>query len=153
MKSVLSVIFTLLLFSLITGCSKKKEEQPPVEQEVTEPQADTIATDTLAMQDTLAESGAEMEETTAPSSPEMMPPHPISGYTVQVAGCESSEYADYLIELYKKRGYDPYLTTATVNDQTYYRVRIGDFDNLQDAKALQNELRDKYSVQAWIDKP
>ncbi len=152
-KLGISIIMSLLLFSLLTGCSKKKEEQPSVEQEMTEQHVDTVAEDTLGMQDTLQEGASETEDTSASSEPGMMPPHPISGYTVQVASCESPDYADYLIELYKRRGYEPYLTTATVNNQTYYRVRIGDFDNLQDAKVLRDELLDKYSVNAWIDKP
>jgi cell division septation protein DedD len=73
------------------------------------------------------------------------------GYVVQVAACESMEYAQYLVEKYQNRGYDPYMITATVEGQTYYRVRIGGIETEQEAKQLKNELLDKYSIQAWID--
>ena len=73
------------------------------------------------------------------------------GYTVQVAGCEDQAYAEYLVEKYTERGYDPYIATANVNGQTYYRVRIGSFETLGEAKALKTQLADRYSVVAWID--
>ncbi|UCE23961.1 MAG: SPOR domain-containing protein [Candidatus Zixiibacteriota bacterium] len=143
------VIPGLLMFLLIFGCSKKKEEAAELEQEMLG-QKDTVAETVEAPADTmeaLADASAVGEEV------EYMPPSaPMgSGYTVQVAGCEDRVYAEYLIDKYVQRGYEPYLTTASVAGQTYYRVRIGSFETLAEAKILKNELADRFSIDAWID--
>ncbi len=53
--------------------------------------------------------------------------------------------------VYQNRGYEPYVTNETVDGQMTYRVRIGQFESFNDAKALKNELGDKYSIEPWID--
>ena len=87
----------------------------------------------------------EKEETYTGSQPEG------SGYTVQVASCESMTYAEHLIQIYTERGYEPYMVKANVDGETYYRVRIGIYPSLSEAQSLKSELADKYSVKAWID--
>ena len=73
------------------------------------------------------------------------------GFTVQVAGCEDRAYAEFLVERYTDRGYEPYVATATIEGQTYYRVRLGAFETLAEAKTLKAQIADRYSVDAWID--
>jgi len=143
----LAVVLVLSLLAI--GCSKKKEEAAELEKEL------------MGQQDTMAEVSAEPVDTVSPpvsvaqAPKETEPPIPSgpigSGYTVQVAGCEDRAYAEYLLEVYTGRGYEPYLTTATVGGQTYYRVRIGSFESLAEAKAMKVELRDRFSLDAWID--
>ncbi len=73
-------------------------------------------------------------------------------YTIQVAACEDTLYARYLVRLYKDRGYAPFVTQVTVGGQTYYRVRVGGYATLAEARRVQAKLVDKYSLESWIDR-
>jgi cell division septation protein DedD len=146
-------IFALLAVS----CSRKKEEAAQLEQEMIQEEAavDTTAEAGLTPEDTAGYAPTGMDAGAIPSEEkrQFVPQEEETvGYVVQVAACESLEYAQYLVEKYTARGYSPYLTTATVDGQTYYRVRVGGIATLQEAKELKAELVDKYSVEAWIDK-
>ncbi|UCD63302.1 MAG: SPOR domain-containing protein [Candidatus Zixiibacteriota bacterium] len=139
----------LLMVALIAGCSKKKEEAAEMEQELLG-QKDTAAQVQTEV-GPVADTGPEVDVTAIPEEQPIYAPPPGEGYTVQVAGCEDRAYAQFLIDRYTSRGYEPFITTATVGGQTYYRVRIGTFETLAEANALKAELADRYSVKAWID--
>lgn len=154
-KSMILLIPILLI--LFVGCSKEaKDEAAKMEKEML---ADTqTSVDTTTMTDTAAvmspDTGANFEASAVPDEKpsSMMPAKPAGeGYTVQVASCEDRDYAQSLVEKYKERGYEPYVTSVTVDGQSYYRVRIGIFESISQAKALQAELADRYSVNSWID--
>ncbi|NOY88776.1 MAG: SPOR domain-containing protein [FCB group bacterium] len=150
-------LFIMLALMLTFGCSKKKEEAAKLEKEMLNQQDTTTMVDTTAPAVTqqAPESTTAMGNAAAVPQEETqaMPSQPAGeGYTVQVASCENQTYAEYLVKTYTERGYQPYVSTVTIDGQTYYRVRIGVFDNLNEAKALQSELSDKYSVNSWIDK-
>lgn len=154
-KIKLAAIISMSLL-LVFGCSKKKDEVAQLEKEMLgETKLDSTAiADSLARLDSIAlaeeaiSAGAIPEETDRNA----MPGKPDgSGFTVQVAGCENSDYAQYLVRTYQKRGYEPYVTTETVEGQLYNRVRIGVFESFSEAKSLKTELNDKYSIEAWID--
>jgi cell division septation protein DedD len=82
-----------------------------------------------------------------------MPPAPTGvGYTVQIASCESEDYARHLIGVYTKRGYEPFVATISYNNLVYYRVRIGQFPTVAAAKALRDELSDRFSIKPWVDR-
>jgi septal ring-binding cell division protein DamX len=152
MKLLSLLVIGLLAVSLLLGCSKEEKETSQLEREQFVQDSIRMA-DSLALlkviEDSLAASKAAESTKTTPS----MPAHQVMGYTVQTAACESLDYAQFLVDRYTQRGYEPYITDVTVGDQKYYRVRIGDFQTRQEAKTLKDELLDKYSVQAWIDKP
>jgi cell division septation protein DedD len=153
------VAATLLLFGLIVtaGCSKDddvteleqemlSQDAPPTEAAVDSQPVPSRPPDTVASD---LDVGAIPEETI--DEPEM-PPRPVGvGYEVQVAGCEDPAYARYLIDKYRNRGYEPYVTEADVAGQKYYRVRLGVFETLSEAKRIQAELKDRYSIDTWID--
>ena len=148
-----SFLVGLLVIAISVGCSKKKEEAAKLEQEMMAQESAAVDTglDTAAMPvDTMEaiDVGAIPDEEEAPFT---LPGEEKEGYAVQVAACESQDYAQYLVEKYTGRGYEPYLTKTTVEGQTYYRVRIGGIETLQAARELKHELLDKYSVQAWIE--
>jgi cell division septation protein DedD len=157
MKTIYITSIFLMVILLAFGCSEKKDEAAQLEKEMmgqVEPDSAAIA-DSLARMDSIAAATEEeMNARAVPEEPEreVMPSKPAgTGYTVQVAGCENSDYAQYLVRTYQNRGYEPYVTTETVDGQLYNRVRIGVFDSFGDAKALRTELSDKYSINAWID--
>ena len=148
----LSFLVGLLLIALVVGCSKKKEEAAKLEQEMVGQETAAVDTgpDTAAM---LADTTEAIDVGAIPEEEEtaFTPKQEETGYAVQVAACESLDYAQYLVEKYTGRGYDPYMTTTTVEGRTYYRVRIGGIESLQEAKELKDELLDKYSIKAWIE--
>jgi cell division septation protein DedD len=155
------IIITLFLsIALFISCSEEsKNEAAKLEQEMTGkdsmeqiPKSDTTEKK-AAGDDIWGETLKTMEPEAVPAEElDYSVPGPTgTGYTVQVASCESMDYAKYLIGLYQERGYEPFMTTAQVNGQTYYRIRIGIFGTLGEAQALKKELEDKYSINCWID--
>jgi len=134
--------FTLMIISIlmIAGCKKKAEEQAVVPIAVdTMPKIDTMelnAVDTMAAVD---------------EAPGMPPAPKGSGFSVQVASATDEKYALYLVELWKGRGYEPFVSTITHDNQIYYRVRLGLFESNAEAKKIVSELADKYSLKTWID--
>ena len=149
--TVLLLFFSLLI--LVVGCSKeKKDEAAKLEQELLGDSQTVVDTDSMMKAE--VDSLTEFEASAVPEEepPKAMPEKPAGeGYTVQVAGCEDREYAEHLVEKYTNRGYEPYVSAATVESQSYYRVRIGIFENYSEAKALQAQLLDRYSLDTWID--
>jgi len=144
-----------LFTALVIGCSGKKEEAAKLEKEMMQKEsvaAESIADTSAMLTDTFGY-GAPNVGAIPEEEQKVVPKYGEGeGYAVQVASCESLDYAQYLVEKYTERGYNPYLTTTTVNSQTYYRVRIGGIETLEEAKKLEAELVDKYSVKVWIDK-
>ncbi|MEW6412416.1 MAG: SPOR domain-containing protein [Candidatus Zixiibacteriota bacterium] len=137
----------ILSLSMGFGCSKKKEEAAELEKEMLGKPDTATAVMTQPATDTTPDVAAVPQE----PEPSFMGAPAGSGYTVQVAGCEDRAYAEYLVEKYTARGYEPFVTTTTVEGQIYYRVRIGAFATLSEARALKIQLEDRYSVDAWID--
>ncbi|MDH4156359.1 MAG: SPOR domain-containing protein [candidate division Zixibacteria bacterium] len=136
---------------VVNGCSKKQEEADKLEQEM---MAQETAVDSAAVDTSSAGERAALDAAAVPRE-EPSPFVPVDvegeGYTVQVASCESLDYARHLVQVYADRGYEPYLTQFEFEGQLYYRVRVGKFENNSRAAALKAELIDKYSVDAWVD--
>ena len=161
MKSALIVAGLAAL--LLAGCSEKQKEASRLEQEVRDleestatdtaaPESVRIVSDTAAAIPEVADASAIPPEARPKISPPPMPPAPTGpGWAVQVASCESQDYARRLVDSFTRRGYQPYVTTITKGEQLYYRVRIGSFTNVTEARRLKDELIDRYSVEAWID--
>lgn len=157
MRILREVAIVVMALALVVGCSDKQKEAAELEQEMRDLEAaDTVsgtgeAVDTTAAAETVADAEAIPQE--AQPEPPPMPRAPMGeGYTVQVASCENQEYARHLIGVYADRGYEAFVSTITFEGQTYYRVRIGNFDGLTEAKALKSELQDKFSIAPWIDR-
>lgn len=158
MKHFLLIVLALALaVVVVTGCSDdKKEEAARLEQEMmqdtaaAQPEPDTSA----AVVDT-SPARQQVEATAVPEeeSPQRtMPARPAgSGYAIQIAGCEDPAYAEHLVDVYQRRGYEPYVSTFTKDGQLFYRVRLGLYDSLAQAKTVQAELQDRFSIYPWID--
>ena len=160
MKSYKNLVLVPLLAviafsSLMLSCADKEKEEAARLAKIAEEQRVEDSISAVAAADSIAAADAEAAEMASEESPAnmFMPPHPTGeGFTVQVAGCESSEYAEYLVGIYDERGYEAYIGTISKDDQIYYRVRIGNFETMEPAKSLVAELVDKYSIDPWIDK-
>ncbi len=133
------ICLQLLTVLLIAACKDKAEEEPA-----------TMTADTMTRIDT----SAVFVVDTVPVIEEAigMPPVPKgSGYAVQVASSSDEGYALSQIELWRKRGYEPFVSVITQDNQTHYRIRLGLFTTELEAKRAADELTDKYSVKAWVD--
>ncbi|HOP07032.1 MAG TPA: SPOR domain-containing protein [candidate division Zixibacteria bacterium] len=147
-----TIIVVFALLALTLACADKKEEAEKLEQEMMaqEQPVDTtpvqeVVSDTTSPKPAMDYSATPEEETTYQADIVTG-----TGYTVQVASCEDMTYAQYLKKKYTSRGYEAFVTTFMLDGQTYYRVRLGKFDGYSQAKALQEEVIDKYSVPAWV---
>ncbi len=155
MRFVTIVLVGCLILALVTGCSEKQKEAEKLEQEMRQMGNDTgvVAGETTA--GTAAESSPIADASAIPEeeAPDIsgMPPAPLGdGYTVQVAACEEAEFSRHLVDLYKTRGYQPFVQTTVQGGVTYYRVRIGNFDTKAEADGLKRELADRFSLDPWV---
>ncbi len=62
-------------------------------------------------------------------------------FIVTAGSFVSAENSQQLLRELEAKGYQPYISTATVGDKTYRRVNIGAFSNRRDASKLAEELR------------
>jgi cell division septation protein DedD len=153
-RSMKAYLIGLLAALLFIGCAERQEEAEKLGQEVMEQEAEAV--DTMAPDESVIDSSA-IEELGAdasaiPEGTSSLTEAPAGeGYTVQVAACEDYEYAQHLLDLYRRRGYEPYGVRFDHEGQAFYRVRIGSFENAAEAAALKTELIDKYSIEAWVD--
>lgn len=140
----------LLALIMIGGCSDEaKNDAARLEQELLDQGTETGAGDTVTIETTPPDEipidaqavPQEKPAITGPSGP---------GFALQVASCESRDYAHYLVDKYVGRGYLTYLTTIELNGQTFFRVRLGPYETRAEAENLKLEIKDKYSVDAWI---
>ncbi len=154
----LRILTLVLVFMglLLAGCADKQKEAEELEREMMQKRAavdsapDTTRPDTAARTDVTAPDARAVPVEEEARSISRKPPE--GDFAVQVAACENIEYARYLVDLYTERGYEPYLTTTVQDGQTFYRVRIGGIATVKEAEALRTEVKDKYSVAAWVDR-
>ncbi|MDZ4224702.1 MAG: SPOR domain-containing protein, partial [bacterium] len=59
--------------------------------------------------------------------------------------------AHTLVAYWKQKGYNAYLVSADIpNKGRWYRVRLGGFDNKDDAEAYLHDLQFKENVEAFV---
>lgn len=61
-------------------------------------------------------------------------------WSVQIAAEPTKDIADTLVQRLKAKSYDGYVVTAVVKGQTFYRVRVGQFDSREKAESLRQSL-------------
>ncbi len=91
-------------------------------------------------------------EETSHAAPAAMPPHTRDVYTVQIASSGSRAYADSVVNVFKSRGFEPYIAVATVGGKDLYRVRIGKLATPKEASDLRKQLADSFALDPWVDK-
>ncbi len=154
MKHLRYLVLVLFAVLLVAGCSEdRKKEAAKLEKELEQRQGEVADTAQVTPPETTTTKPPAMKAEAVPAEPEVGTPTPgqESGYSVQVASCESRDYAESLVKKYKKRGFEPYITTFDYNGQTYYRVRLGPYDSRAAAEAAKMELKDRYSINGWVD--
>ncbi len=151
-KIILAVVFGLIF---AVGCADKQEDANQLQEQMRQMEDGDSTTDTTAVVDSMTEQIA-ADANAIPVEEEeparTMPQRPAGdGFAVQVASCEDEKYAMYMVDLFKERGYDPYVTSFRLDDQLFYRVRLGMFETRSEAQGFVDEMKDKYSIKAWID--
>jgi len=144
-------LMILTIAALLTsGCSDKQKESEKIVQDMADLAAESALADTS---EPVLDTSMMIDESDLAVEPALeMPRAPQGdGYVVQVSSATDESYLHYLVDIWTQRGYQPYVTTVTYNDETHFRVRIGLFDAYGEAKKLVAELEDKYSAKVWID--
>ena len=77
---------------------------------------------------------------------------PRSGYSVQVAAIRDLNDARTLSDQLTKAGYSAYLTTATIKQVRFHRVRVGPFETRQTAQKVAQQLATQGYQDPWITK-
>jgi cell division septation protein DedD len=73
-------------------------------------------------------------------------------FSVQVSSWKTAKQAQNILQQVTDAGYDGYIQRVWLEDlnQVWWRVRIGDFTSIQDAKAVLEEINTIYPG-AWVD--
>jgi cell division septation protein DedD len=111
-----------------------------------------VASETFESEETQSTRAIISEMSSQLTTPQPMPRRQVAGkYTVQIAASVSESYASGLVDVYTRRGYEPFLDMKLVSGVTWYRVRIGHFETVAEAEHVRDELIDTYTLQAWVD--
>lgn len=111
-------------------------EVPPPAKEIKT--AKVASADTPAAQKEVAPEKAD----TAAKSPEDAP----RDWTVQVNAFPEERSAQRLADRLKQKGYDAYVTTATINGRDWYRVRVGHYPTRAQAKQFLEQIQAKENL-------
>lgn len=133
------------------GCSKKKDEDISADEIIDEAEKETADT---SMAET-AKPPAEAEKPAA-AEPSYQPRFSESGrYVVQVRAYPSETSAKRFMQTLLDKGYPSYV--AQVDNPTpdltgsYFRVRIGGFDAISDAREFGEKVLVSLGFQYWVD--
>lgn len=153
-----TAITVILIAGLMaTGCSNKDEDIAAIEQEASQDEA-------AAVMDSLLEGGTEADSTgqviaeaveTQPVEPEVTPASEdysgLEGFVVQIGSYAGYEFAEMMAEKYRKRDYPAFVVTADIDGKTFYRLRVGVYETLEEAKQIGELLKDRYTAEYWVD--
>ncbi len=79
------------------------------------------------------------------STPKKQPEAPGKMLSIQVASVRDPKIADQLVSALKKKGYPAYKTTGIISENNiWYRVRAGYFENRTAAQQMMNELKKEH---------
>ena len=73
-------------------------------------------------------------------------------FTIQIASKKMLKDAQIFSQELIKKGYDAYIQKVVFkSNETFYRVRIGSYDNQNSAKIAANALSKDLGITAWVD--
>lgn len=145
--------FLILVLMAFIGCNKSEEDVNKLEQEALE----SDAVETVPDSSTIGDESAAAETIEEPMSPEeelasrRYEASGSGGFTVQVGSGTTRLDANYAAEQFIGRGYEAFVSEVYIDDVSYFRIRIGNLETVEEAKQLGEELKDKFSVDYWID--
>lgn len=122
-----------------------RPESGPVETPTVQPQPN----DTPAAKPAVKRSNVTRKEpTTKKYRSGVVPGH----FTIQVSSWKTAKQAQLILHHFLDEGYDAYIQRVFLEDreEVWWRVRVGDFSSVDEAKVLLTELGAKYP-EIWID--
>jgi cell division protein FtsN len=132
------------------GCGSKEKEEEAAAQE-------TPATEVAAQPETTTAVAAP-PETALRVEPAPQPAPTVQRdergrYTVQVSSWRTRRKAEAQAELLRREGYDAYVQRAVLdNGETWYRVRVGAFATVEEARQFAATLSDQLESGYWVDR-
>lgn len=137
-----------------------EKSSPPNEAPDTQPSSDEEADDETDARpnEAAAEEPAEpVEEPAEPAdpaeNPEAKPQQPDQGarYTLQVAAHPDMDSARQHMTRLRKMGLEPHLVSAAIPGKgKFYRVRVGKFQSMDEARSFQGDLERKNSLSTFV---
>ncbi|MEE9442892.1 MAG: SPOR domain-containing protein [candidate division Zixibacteria bacterium] len=150
------IIVVLCSGLVLIGCNKNQEEVDALSQEAAQDDAGAVmdsleGTGAGEEIDTLAEVTA-AETSEAPEEPSSAPDYSsLSGFVVQVGSYSTYEFAQMMADKYIGRDYPAFVVSANIDGITYYRLRIGVYETMEEAKEVGELVADRYTADYWID--
>lgn len=111
--------------------SKSKEAKGPSTEELMRELGDFFGT---------KEKSKKNEKKASTSKPKSKATSPLGKYTVQVGSFPNKSLANERVSKLKKQGQKAFVFSGTVKGKTWYRVGIGKFAGIAEAKELRREL-------------
>lgn len=71
-------------------------------------------------------------------------------FTVQVSSWTSTADADRAVSRWKQAGFDAYVVEAFVNGRTWYRVRVGRYTTMDEARQAAEQIRGVQQDGVWV---
>lgn len=155
MKKLLSyIVISLMGIMLFQACGQEEEEFEYDQQAVQDSLEQAYEAEMEQMrQDSIAQAEAD-SIAAAEAEPEIE--YSENGeYSVQVEAWRSRTKAESQASEWKDRGFDRAFVVEYGNNDSgdlWYRIRIGQFDTVEMATMLKEELENEYNAQAWISK-
>ncbi|MCK5126554.1 MAG: SPOR domain-containing protein [candidate division Zixibacteria bacterium] len=155
----LFLVLMLISVFLIVGCSENDENAEALGDEAAQDDAAAVM-DSLNNEGAVAETeeqGMLAEDIPAEAEPEEVTYQSeadyssLSGYVVQVGAYSSYDFAKMMSDKYIARDYPAFIVSTEIDGETYYRLRIGVYETLDEAKEVAVLVKDRYSVEYWID--
>lgn len=83
--------------------------------------------------------------------PEVKPANAAARYTLQVAAHPDMDSAKAHMERLRKMGLEPHLVSAAIPGKgKFYRVRVGKFESMDEARSFQGDLKRKNSLSTFV---
>jgi len=98
-------------------------------------------TNEAALQQPVTPSAGAVESTSQSDAASIPAPTSTKGFTVQVASVQSAQQADQILKRLTSLGYAAYTVQSTVEGVPWYRLRIGYYNQRDDAQAIMSRLQ------------
>jgi len=162
--NIIRLFFATALLLLVISCGKK-ESKPQAKKNVKPAAAQQKQANGASLYDEFFENSSDSSSAQSSSSSGKSSSSysdvsdvrfsPNGRYVVQISTVATPELANVIVKKLEKSGYPAYVasvenpTTALLG--TYYRVRIGGFDNLSDAKYFGENVLKPLGYDYWVD--
>lgn len=112
-----------------------------------------------ANESTKPEKTAQAPEAKPESAPPSAPPveESLSGvkageYTVVIGSYADDKVAEAMAAKYRERQFPAFVRNISVEGKTFYRLCVGSYPTITEARQIANTIKDHFSTEFWIDR-